>query len=149
MRILVDADACPVKQKIIAAAKRKNIPVLMFTNYSHEICDGYSIVIKADEGKDSVDFALIAQLTKDDVVMTQDYGLAAMVISKGAKAINQYGSLYTDENIDRLLTERHINNVIRRSGGRIKSAPKRKKKDDESFEKAFENLLAKNGAADA
>ena len=74
-------------------------------------------------------------------VVTQDFGLAAMVIGKGAKAINQNGLVFTDANMDRLLMERHIGQKIRRSGGRTKGPTKRTKEDDARFEAAFETLL--------
>ena len=80
-------------------------------------------------------------LTREDIVVTQDFGLAAMVIGKGAKAINQNGLIYTDENMDKLLLERHIGQKVRRSGGRTKGPAKRSKEDDAHFEAAFVQLL--------
>jgi uncharacterized protein YaiI (UPF0178 family) len=142
MQILVDADACPVKQIIVRLAKQKNIPVTMMIDTSHEINDGYSRVITVDRQADSVDYALMGLLTRDDIVVTQDFGLAAMVIGKGAKAINQNGLIFTDDNMDRLLMERHIGQKIRRGGGRTKGPAKRTKEDDSRFEAAFERLLS-------
>jgi len=144
MRILVDADACPVKQIIVRLAKQKGIPVTMLIDTAHEIKDGYSTVVTVEKRADSVDYALMALLTREDVVVTQDYGLAAMVIGKGAKAINQNGLIYSNENMDRLLMERHIGQKIRRSGGRTKGPSKRTKDDDARFEDAFELLLTEN-----
>ena len=120
MRILVDADACPVKQIILRLAKQNKLPVTMLIDTSHELNDGYSTVITVDKQADSVDYALMGLLTRDDIVVTQDFGLAAMVIGKGAKAINQNGLIFTDQNMDKLLMERHIGQKIRRSGGRTK-----------------------------
>ena len=114
MQILVDADACPVKQIIVRLAKQKNITVTMLTDTTHQLHDGYSKIITVDKEADSVDFALMGILGCDDIVVTQDYGLAAMVIGKGAKAINQNGLIFTDENMDRLLMERHIGAKVRR-----------------------------------
>ena len=142
MRILVDADACPVKQIIVRLAKQKNIPVIMLIDTSHELNDGYSRVITVDKQADSVDFALMGLLTAGDIVVTQDYGLAAMVLGKGAKAINQNGLIYTNENIDRLLLERHIGQKTRKSGGRTKGPAKRVREDDVRFEAAFDRLLS-------
>ena len=141
MRILVDADACPVKQIIVRVAKKNGIPVTMFIDTSHEINDGYSDIITVDKAADSVDFALMALLSKDDVVVTQDYGLAAMALGKGARAVSQNGLVYTNYNIDRLLMERHVGGKVRRAGGRTKGPAKRAKKDDELFEAALEKLL--------
>ena len=145
MQILVDADACPVKQIIVRLAKKYNIPLTMLIDTSHELSDDYSTVITVDKQADSVDFALMRLLTRDDIVVTQDFGLAAMVIGKGARAINQNGLIFTNDNIDRLLLERHIGQKIRRSGGRTKGPSKRTKDDDARFESAFDSLLQGKG----
>ena len=141
MRILVDADACPVKEIIVRLAKQRNIPVIMIIDTSHKINDGYSSVITVDKQADSVDFALMSLLTRDDIVVTQDFGLAAMVLGKGARAVNQNGLIFTDDNIDKLLMERHIGQKVRRGGGRTKGPSKRTKEDDIRFEISFEKLL--------
>jgi uncharacterized protein YaiI (UPF0178 family) len=143
MQILVDADACPVKQSIVRIARQHNIPVTMLHDTSHEMNDGYSKVITVDKAADSVDYALMALLTRDDIVVTQDHGLAAMVIGKGAKALNQNGLVFTDKNMDMLLMERHIGQKVRRSGGRTKGPAKRSKDDDITFETALERLISK------
>ena len=142
MRILVDADAGPVKQIIVRLAREKNVPVTMLIDTSHEIRDGYSTVITVDKQADSVDFALMGLLRQEDIVVTQDYGLAAMVIGKGARAVNQNGLIFSDANMDKLLMERHIGGKIRRSGGRTKGPAKRTKEDDDRFEAAFLRLLS-------
>ena len=141
MQILVDADACPVKKIIVRLAKQYNIPVTMLIDTSHELNDGYSRVITVDKQADSVDYALIGLLTCNDIVVTQDYGLAAMALGKKAKVINQNGMIYTNENIEKLLMERYIGDKIRRSGGRTKGPSKRTKEDNARFEIAFEKLL--------
>ena len=142
MQILVDADACPVKQIIVRLAKQRNIPVTMLIDTSHELNDGYSRIITVDKQADSVDYALMGLLTREDIVVTQDFGLAAMVIGKGAKVVNQNGLIFTDANMDKLLLERHIGQKIRRGGGRTKGPSKRTKDDDARFEAVFEGLLA-------
>jgi len=141
MRILVDADACPVKQIIVRLARKNQIPVIMLIDTSHELNDGYSQIITVDKAVDGVDFALMGLLSKGDVVVTQDYGLAAMALGKGACVINQNGLIYTNNNIDRLLMERHIGGKVRRAGGRTKGPAKRTKEDDALFEAALERLL--------
>lgn len=141
MQILVDADACPVKDILVRIAKQKQIPVTMLTDTSHILNDGYSRVITVDKESDSVDYALMGLLMAGDVVVTQDYGLAAMALGKGAKVINQNGLIYTNDNIDRLLMERHLGGKIRRAGGRTKGPAKRTKEDDAKFENAFRMLI--------
>jgi uncharacterized protein YaiI (UPF0178 family) len=141
MRVLVDADACPVKEIIVRLAKERNIPVIMLIDTSHQLNDGYSEIITVDKQADSVDFALMGLLTSDDIVVTQDFGLAAMVLGKGARAVNQNGLIYTDGNIDKLLMERHIGQKVRRGGGRTKDPAKRTKADNERFEAIFTEML--------
>lgn len=141
MRILVDADACPVKQIIVRLAKEKKIPVIMLIDTSHELNDDYSMIITVDKQADSVDFALMGLLTREDIVVTQDYGLAEMVIGKGARAVNQNGLIFNDTNMDQLLMERHIGGKIRRGGGRTKGPAKRTKDDNARFEAAFKRLV--------
>ena len=143
MQILVDADACPVKEIIVRLAKQRKIPVIMLVDTSHEINDGYSHVITVDKEADSVDFALIGLLTAGDVVVTQDYGLAAMALGKKANVINQNGMIYTNDNIDRLLMERHVSGKIRRGGGKTKGPSKRTKADNDRFERLFGEVLCK------
>jgi len=141
MQILVDADACPVKEIIVRIARKYSIPVTMLIDTSHELFDGYSTIITVDKARDSVDIKLINLVKREDIVVTQDYGVAAMVLGKGAKVLNQNGLIYSDNNIDRLLFERHIGQKVRRAGGRSGSIRKRSKENDVDFEKAFLGLL--------
>ncbi|MDF2523108.1 MAG: hypothetical protein K0R31_749, partial [Clostridiales bacterium] len=92
---------------------------------------------------DSVDIALVNRLGKGDIVVTQDYGVAAISLPKGAQVINQNGWIYTSENIDKLLFERFLSQKVRRAGGRTSNAKKRSRDDDEKFEKAFRELCKK------
>lgn len=140
-RILVDADACPVKDIIVKIARKSNLPVIMFIDTAHQLYDGYSTVTTVDKERDSVDFALMRILTNSDIVVTQDFGLAAMVLGKKAKAINQNGLVFTDSNIDKLLFERFLGQKVRRGGGRTNGPRKRTKEDDQKFETALERLI--------
>lgn len=141
MNILVDADACPVKSIIVKVAKEFGIKVIMFCDTSHILRDDYSEIVVVDKSKDSVDIALVNRLSPQDIVVTQDYGVATMSLSKNATALNQNGLVYTNENIDRLLFERFLGQKVRRSGARTKGHGKRTKYDDESFEKSLRSLI--------
>ncbi|SHJ53891.1 YaiI/YqxD family protein [Tepidibacter formicigenes] len=140
MKILVDADACPVKNIIVKIGKEYNLNILMFIDTSHIINDGYSNVITVDKGRDSVDIALINKVNKDDIVVTQDYGLASMALSKKALVINQNGLVYTNDNIDMLLFQRHLSQKSRQAGIKTKKTKKRTKQNNEMFEENFRNL---------
>lgn len=141
MQIFVDADACPVKELIIKVARQNGLAVTMLTDTSHELKDGYSRVITVDKARDSVDIALINLVSAGDIVVTQDYGVAALALGKKARALNQNGLIFSDDNIDRLLFERHLGQKVRRGGGRTANPPKRKREDDESFERALRGLV--------
>ena len=133
MKILIDADACPVKEITVREAKKRNLEVIMVCDTSHIINDGYSKTVTVDKAADSADMKLVNMTSRGDVVITQDYGVAAMALSKGAFPINQNGLVYSQENIDRLLFERHLSAKVRRSGGKHKNAKKRTKQDDIYF----------------
>ncbi len=113
----------------------------MVIDTSHELYDGYSTIVTVDKARDSVDIKLINLLKKGDIVVTQDYGVAAMGLGKGARVLNQNGLIYSDSNIDRLLFERHLGQKVRRSGGRTGTFKKRTKENDEAFEKALVSML--------
>lgn len=141
MKILVDADACPVKNIIVKIAKEFKLEVKMFIDTSHVLDDGYSDVITVDKARDSVDFAIIGKIELGDAVITQDYGLAAMALPKVSFVMNQNGLIFSKDNMDKLLFERHLSQEIRRSGGRTKGPKKRNKEDNEKFEAIFKKLV--------
>lgn len=140
MKILVDADACPVKHIIERIAKKLDIPVIMFIDTSHILESDYSEIIQVSKAPDAVDIALINRTESGDIVVTQDYGVASMALGKRSFAINQNGRYYTNENIDMLMFERHLSKKQRRAGNRSSSIKKRTKEDDEHFETAFLHL---------
>jgi uncharacterized protein YaiI (UPF0178 family) len=144
MKILVDADACPVKDIIETVAKSRHIPVIMLIDTSHILYSEYSEVILVSKAPDAVDFALINRTVRGDIVVTQDYGVAAMALGKGAYAINPGGKIFTDNNIEILLMERDIAKKCRRSGERVGGhAKKRTAADNSRFETAFRQLCAR------
>ena len=103
-RILIDADACPVWKLVEQIAKERQIPVILFSDTNHILSSDYSEVRVIGAGADAVDFALINECKSSDIIITQDYGVAAMALGKGAHAIHQSGKWYTNENIDRNAT---------------------------------------------
>ena len=141
MRILIDADGCPVRKQTIDTAKRNNIKVIIFCDTSHIINNDYAKTITVSKGADSVDFALVNQIIPNDIVITQDYGLAAMVLSKKGKAITQNGLIITDNNLNMLLTSRYENKKLRMSGKHTKGPKKRTADNDKAFVTALEKLI--------
>ena len=143
MTIYIDADACPVTRIAERIAKAHGIPVTLLCDTNHLLSSDYSTVRVVGAGADAVDFALINLCRRGDIVVTQDYGVAAMALGKGAKAIHQSGRWYTDENIDLLLMERHLAGKARRSGKHhLKGLAKRTAEDDQRFAESFERLIA-------
>lgn len=140
-RILVDADACPVKEIIVREAKARAIPVVMVCDTSHELAGGYSTVIVVDKARDSADLCLANLMRPGDLAVTQDYGVAAMALGRGCLALHQNGMEYTAENIDRLLFERHLGQKARRAGKRSAPVKRRTAADDEAFRAALCRLL--------
>ncbi|MBP3426798.1 MAG: YaiI/YqxD family protein [Clostridia bacterium] len=142
-RILVDADACPVVRIVERVAKASGIPVTLLCDTNHALTSEYSEIKVIGAGVDAVDFALINLCRRGDVVVTQDYGVAALALGKGAYAIHQSGGLYTQENIDQMLMERHLARKARMGKGKhhLKGPKKRTKEEDEAFEGAFRKLL--------
>lgn len=145
MKIYVDADACPVIRQIEKIAEKYEIPVCLLCDTSHILTSHYSEVIVIGAGADAVDFALINRLEKGDVVVTQDYGVAAMALGKGAYGIHQSGKWYTNENIDQLLFERHLAKSARRASKKnhLRGPAKRTAQDNERFEESFNALISK------
>lgn len=149
MHIYIDADACPVIRIAETVAKEYSIPVTLLCDTNHILHSDYSTVKVIGAGADAVDFALINLCRRGDVVVTQDYGVAAMALGKGAYGIHQSGRWYTNENIDQLLMERHMAKKARRASSKnhLKGPKKRTEEDDQRFEQSFRELLKKAGAA--
>ncbi len=144
MKILVDADACPVVAQTIELATRYSTAVILFCDAAHEMNrEGADTVIVA-KGADSADFALVNRAEAGDIVITQDYGLAAMALAKRACVLDQNGRSYTADNIDALLLSRHTARKIRQAGGRLRGPSKRVHAQDEAFAEALEHMLSRN-----
>ena len=145
MKILVDADACPVVTIVEEIAEKYGIPVILLCDTNHVLRSEYSEIKIIGAGADAVDFALVGICEKGDLVVTQDYGVAAMILGKGAYGIHQSGKWYTNENIDQMLIERHLSKKARRAKSKhhIKGPAKRTAEDDRRFRESLEQLIRK------
>ena len=141
MELFIDADGCPVTNLAIGLANAHQIPCTLLCDTAHEMDRPGARTITVSKGADSVDFALVNLVHRGDVVVTQDYGLAAMCLSRGAIPIHQDGMVYTDENIDGLLFFRAAAKKVRSAGGRLKGPARRTKEQDKAFAAALEQLL--------
>jgi len=141
MRVLVDADACPVKDIIEKTAQAWGLEVIMFCNPNHIIESSYAQVIMVDFAPEAVDLAIVNRTQAGDIVVTQDYGLASLILAKQAYAIHPDGKIYDSGNINTLLTQRYLNSRARRAGLRISSSPKRSVAQDQRFARNLIKLL--------
>ncbi len=142
--IYIDADGCPVVRNTLRIAKEFSVPCVILCDTAHRIEHEGAVTIVVEQGADSVDFRLVNLIRKGDIVITQDYGLAAMCLGKQAFVLHQDGKEYTEENISGLLEFRAVSKKIRRSGGRLKGCPKRTAAQDTAFEHALRALLAQS-----
>ncbi|WP_303969432.1 YaiI/YqxD family protein [Sporosarcina ureae] len=131
--ILVDADGCPVINETIAIAKEYDLPCVLICDTAHEMHREGAETITVSKGADAVDFVLVNRIKKGDIVVTQDYGLAAMALAKQGLPLDQNGRWYTNDNIDQLLAARHKAQKIRRAGGRLRGPKKRTAEQNEGF----------------
>jgi uncharacterized protein YaiI (UPF0178 family) len=130
VKIIVDADACPVKAEIAEAAVKYGVPAVMVASYDHRIDPAEGVtVVQVDRSDQSVDLYIANRVSPGDVLITQDFGLAAIGLAKRATVISNRGQIYTDRSIDFLLERRHENAKARR-GGHYGKGPKSFTDDD-------------------
>lgn len=141
MELFIDADGCPVTGIAVKLAAQHQIPCTLICDTAHQMDRPGARTIVVSKGADSVDFTLVNLIRPGDLVVTQDYGLAAMCLSRGAVPLHQDGMVYTNENIDGLLFFRAAAKKIRNAGGRLKGPSRRTKEQDIAFEKALSQLL--------
>ena len=143
LHILVDADACPVVRQVEAIAQRYSLPVTLLCDEHHILNSDYSQVKYVSSGADAVDIALMNLCHRGDIVVTQDYGVAAMALGKGAYAMHHSGKRYTDDNIDVMLMERHLAKKARRASGKhhLRGPAKFTEDDRPRFAIALEALI--------
>ena len=141
MRILVDGDGCPVISIITEAAAAENIELIVYTDLNHQHQLDYGNLKVVDQGFQSVDMILCNQIEPGDIVITSDYGLAALSLSRGALVLGFSGREFTDQNIQRLLGKRHLQFMERKRSGRHTSHKKRTEADDQLFKESLLQLL--------
>ena len=143
MKIIIDADACPVVDITVNAARGRALPCIIVCDNTHSIEREGAETIVVDKGADSADCRIANLTEKGDVIVTQDYGLAALVLGKGGKALNQNGLIYTDANIENLLFTRFIGKKERMAGNRTKGPKKRTAQNDADFLRALLECLGR------
>lgn len=141
MKVLIDADACPVVDIAVAICKEFQIQCLLLCDTAHTMHREGASTLIFDKGADSVDFALVNRVCPGDIVITQDYGLASMCLARQAKVLHQDGWQYSHCNISGLLEQRHAARRFRAAGGRTKGPSKRTQSQNDAFAHSFRSLL--------
>lgn len=141
MKLLIDADGCPVMDITVELCRKYRTPCLILCDTAHEFRREGVQTLVFDKGADSVDYALVNRIAPGDIVITQDYGLASMCLARSARVLHQDGWEYTAENIDALLLVRHDSRKYRACGGRMKGQKKRTHEQDRRFETVLDALL--------
>ena len=144
MKILIDADGCPVVDITVNTACEYGLEAVIIADTAHSFNSSYAKVITVDKGADSVDFRLVNMVEPGDIAVTQVYGIAAMVIPKKGVPLRQDGLIYDEYNIDSLLLARHTAKKISRAGGRLHGSSKRSPDDDKAFLKSLCEIIMKN-----
>ena len=140
MRILIDGDACPNRKEVIDIAKQYHVEVIVFVDYAHMLNDDCQI-IQCDVGRDSVDMMIMNSAQSQDLVITQDYGLASLLLMKNVKVLHVSGKMITHENIDELLTSRYLSAMQRKQNKHLKGPSKRTKEVENDFLKQLQYLI--------
>jgi uncharacterized protein YaiI (UPF0178 family) len=144
MRIIVDGDACSGISIIEKCAKEYELELIVYCDIHHYITLDYGDVKIVDSGFQSVDMKVSNECKENDIVVSQDYGVAAICLGKRAYVINPRGTIYTNENIEGMLERRHISQKIRKAGGRTPNAKKRTSEDDKRLKKNLLFLIKSN-----
>lgn len=143
-RVIIDGDACPVVDSVIELTTGTGIFVTIlrsFSHYSNKVLPNHVETIYIDDGPDAVDYKIVKLAKPEDIVITQDYGLASLLLSKVKIVMDHKGHLYRSSNIDMLLQQRYNNAQIRKQGGRHKGPPPFSKEDKKQFERAFKSVI--------
>ena len=141
MRVLIDADGCPVTDIAIRLCSEFQIPCILLCDTAHVFQREGAQTLIFDKGADSVDYALVNRIQPGDLVITQDYGLASMCLARNCRILHQDGWEYTRDNIDALLLVRHESRKHRAAGGRFRGPKKRTQEQNTAFEQALRHLL--------
>ena len=143
MQILIDADACPVVDIAIVAGLRYRVKCALFCDTSHDIRRSGAITVVVDKAAEHTPVALSRCAAKDDIVITQDYDLAALCLGRGAKVLHHDGWEYTSENIEELLMQRQQEMEARAKRVRTRREKPRTADQDRAFASALDSLLRK------
>lgn len=148
MKIIVDADACPKKALQICSRLGKKYNIQVWTVASFEHCIDSENHVVVGNSPQEADIKLLNLSAAGDIAVTQDWGLAAMLLGRNVRCLSPSGRQYQSSNIDFLLEERNLKANIRRGGGRTRGPKKRTPAEDNRFEVLLEELIGQDPASD-
>lgn len=144
-KIFVDADACPVTRDVLAIARKRSTAVVLVANESQNLSQFANRVgveiLQVGSGRDAADFAMVPLIHPGDIVVTNDTGLAAMALARGAHAVNPRGRVYHAATIDAELAVRHAEQQHRRAGGRTPGPVPFTDEDRDRFRQSLARLI--------
>ncbi|ATH60870.1 MULTISPECIES: YaiI/YqxD family protein [Staphylococcus] len=143
-QIIIDGDACPVTNSVIELTKGTSIFVTVVRSFSHfstTIQPDHVNIIYVDDGPDAVDYKIVKLVQPNDIVITQDYGLASLLLNKAKLVMHHKGFIYNQHNINTLLEQRHASAQFRKSGGRTKGPSAFTSEDVALFEQRFLSII--------
>ncbi len=143
MIVYIDADGCPVVDIVVKNCVKYGVSCYIICNTSHFFDKVGAKTITVSKGENSADFEIVKRVQKGDLVITQDYGLAAICLSKSAFVLREDGMEYTNFNIDSLLFQRYNSQKLRKSGIKVKGKAKRALSEDSAFENSLLKILEK------
>jgi len=150
VRILIDGDGSPVKEDIFQVSVAFGIPVVLVTTTDHYSPRDFPEnvqVVYVDKAPDAVDFKIVQLIEKNDILVTQDYGLASITLPKGARVLHQLGYEFTAQNIDSFLTNRYLGQINRKMGKRTKGPKPFTKEDHDHFQQKLIELVQENASS--
>lgn len=143
-QVIIDGDACPVTNSVIELTLGTGIFVTIVRSFSHfstVVQPNHVKVIYVDDGPDAVDYRIVKLAQTSDIVITQDYGLASLLLNKVKMVMHHKGSIFNHQNIDTLLEQRHASAQFRKSGGRTKGPSAFTEQDVSVFESIFSSII--------
>ncbi|MGY3766011.1 YaiI/YqxD family protein [Vagococcus vulneris] len=144
MRLVVDGDGSPVKNEVIELAEKYHLPVLIVTSVDHYTTKEYPEFIDfvyVDKGADSADYRIVKEIQDGDIVITQDYGLASLLLTRKVRVFHHSGKEYLPETIDVLLAQRYMGSQLRKAGKRTKGPKAFTQADHQKFLKDLDAVI--------
>jgi uncharacterized protein YaiI (UPF0178 family) len=146
VEIWVDADACPqiIKQILFRAAERAQVVTTLVANTALRVPPSPFIrSVRVAKGFDVADHRIVQEVQSGDLVITADIPLAALVVARGAQALDPRGELYTDGNVQERLAVRNLMQDLRAGGDLIAGPAPFSPSDRQRFANHLDQFLTR------